>query len=61
MTDFLAALGLLFVIEGCLFAAFPTAARQAMMSAAATPEQVLRTIGLCSAVIGVLLIWLIRG
>ncbi len=30
MSDFLAALGLVFVIEGLVFAAFPAAAKRAM-------------------------------
>jgi uncharacterized protein YjeT (DUF2065 family) len=61
MTDLLAALGLVLAIEGCLFAAFPGAARQAMLSTAATPEASLRRIGLFSAVLGVILVWLVRG
>jgi uncharacterized protein YjeT (DUF2065 family) len=32
MSDFLAAFGLVFVIEGLIFAAFPGSAKKAMMS-----------------------------
>ena len=45
MTDFLAALGLVFVIEGLIFAAFPEAAKRAMKSVLETPDVSLRLIG----------------
>jgi uncharacterized protein YjeT (DUF2065 family) len=61
MSQFLVALGLLFVIEGLVFAAFPGAAKRAMESVLATPEGPLRLVGLVSATIGVVLIWLVRG
>jgi len=61
MTDFLAALGLVFVIEGLLFAAFPEAARRAAELVGKTPDQTLRTIGIVSACFGLVLVWLVRG
>jgi len=61
MTDFLAAFGLVFVIEGLIFAAFPGQAKRAMMSVLETPDGALRGIGLVAAVIGVILVWLARG
>jgi uncharacterized protein len=61
MSDFLAALGLVFVIEGLVFAALPTQAKRAMMSVLDTPEPTLRVIGLGSALIGLALVWLARG
>jgi uncharacterized protein YjeT (DUF2065 family) len=61
MTDFLAALGLVFVIEGLIFAALPGQAKRAMMSVLETPDSSLRGIGLGAAVIGVILVWLARG
>ena len=60
MSDFLIALGLVFAIEGLVFAAFPGAVKRAMASVLETPDSVLRIVGIVSAVIGVLLIWLIR-
>jgi uncharacterized protein YjeT (DUF2065 family) len=60
MIDFLAAVGLVFVIEGLIFAAFPTHAKKAMQSVIETPEATLRAVGIGSAVIGILLVWLIR-
>jgi uncharacterized protein YjeT (DUF2065 family) len=61
MSDFFAAVGLVFVIEGLLFAAFPGPAKRAMTSAMETPEAALRIIGIASAVLGVLVVWLVRG
>ena len=61
MIDFLAALGLVLVIEGLLFAAFPDAARRAVAAIANTPDQTLRTIGIISAFIGLAVVWLVRG
>ncbi len=61
MTDFLAALGLVFVIEGLVFAAFPAPAKRAMRSVLDTPEASLRIIGIGSAVIGLILVWLARS
>ncbi len=61
MFDFLAALGLVFVIEGLIFAAFPGPAKRAMASVLETPETTLRVIGIASAVIGVALVWLVRS
>jgi uncharacterized protein len=60
MSDFVAALGLVLVIEGILFAAFPVAAKRAMAAVLSTPETGLRITGLVSAVIGVLIVWLVR-
>ena len=61
MYDFLVALGLVFAMEGLVFAAFPGAAKRAMESVIETPESALRLVGLLSALVGVLLIWLVRG
>ena len=61
MSDFLAAFGLVFVIEGLIFAAFPGSAKKAMMSVLDTPEATLRAVGIGSAVVGVLVVWLARG
>jgi uncharacterized protein YjeT (DUF2065 family) len=42
MSDFLAALGLVFVIEGLIFAAFPESAKRAMTSVLETQDISLR-------------------
>ncbi len=60
MNEFLAAVGLVFVIEGLIFAAFPGPAKRAVASVLETPEQKLRVIGIGSAVVGVIVVWLAR-
>jgi uncharacterized protein YjeT (DUF2065 family) len=60
VTDFLVGVGMLLVLEGLLFAGFPEAMRKAMKSAMTSPDNMLRIIGLVSAVAGLLLIWLMR-
>lgn len=60
MTDFLAAIGLVFAIEGLLFAAFPGATRRAMETAAETPEHHLRITGLIAALLGVAIVYIVR-
>ena len=61
MTDFLAALGLVFIIEGLVFAAFPHTARRAVMAMTQTPDEAVRLVGLLSAVLGLTVLWLVRG
>jgi hypothetical protein len=61
MSDFLVALGLVFVIEGLVFAASPGMAKRAMASVLDTPEPSLRAIGVVCAVIGVVIVWIVRG
>lgn len=61
MNDFLAALALVFIIEGLVFAAFPTHARKAMQSVVETPEATLRIVGIGSAIVGLIAVWLVRG
>jgi uncharacterized protein len=61
MSDFLAAIGLVFAIEGICLAAFPSGVRRALASAAETPDARLRIAGIASALIGLLIVWLVRG
>ena len=61
MSDFIVALGLVFVIEGIAFAAFPGMAKRAVEAVNETPEATLRIIGLIGALIGLIVVWLIRG
>lgn len=61
MLDFVAALGLVFAIEGILFAAVPNLAKDALRSAAETPVDRMRLIGVGSAILGVFIVWMVRG
>ncbi len=59
--DFVVALGLVLALEGLLFAAFPGAAKNAMANVLETPDAILRGVGIACAVIGIAVIWLVRG
>lgn len=61
MADFIAALGLVLVIEGLTFAAFPAATRRALQALLEATDGNLRTAGVVAAVAGVLLVWFVRG
>ena len=58
--DFLIGVGILFVLEGILFAATPAFMRRAMKSALEAPDNILRVVGIASAIAGLVLIWLVR-
>ena len=61
MRDFLVAVGLVLAIEGLIFAALPGLAKGLAATALETPEGELRIAGIVSALLGVLVIWLVRG
>jgi uncharacterized protein YjeT (DUF2065 family) len=61
MSDFLVAIGLVFAIEGILFAAFPATVKRAVAHVVETPDPALRAIGIVSAVAGLVIVWLVRG
>ena len=58
--DFLVGIGMVLILEGLLFTANPNWMRSAMKSAMESPDNILRAVGLVSAVIGLILIWLVR-
>ncbi|MBN9262883.1 MAG: DUF2065 domain-containing protein [Hyphomicrobium sp.] len=61
MSDLVAALGLVLVIEGLLWAAFPSLTTRILKSVVETPEAVLRITGVVVLALGVLIVWLVRG
>ncbi|MGH6815959.1 MAG: DUF2065 domain-containing protein [Hyphomicrobiaceae bacterium] len=61
MNEFLVGFGLVLVIEGVLWAAFPQLAVRLLASVAGTPEQAVRLAGTVTAAAGVLVVWLVRG
>ena len=61
MTDLVVGLGLVLVVEGLLWAAFPGAGRHMLEVATNTPEPSLRLGGAVAMVLGVVVIWLVRG
>ena len=58
--DFIVGIGLVLVLEGVLFMASPEWMRAAMKSALSSPDNILRAVGLVSAVLGLILVWLVR-
>ena len=60
MADLLTALALVFVIEGILYALFPTRMREMVAQLLALPDRVVRWTGMTAAVLGVVAVWLIR-
>ena len=61
MSDFIVAVGLVLAIEGLLYAAFPQAAKRMATQALATTDGSLRIAGMVAAILGVLLVWAMRG
>lgn len=61
MDDLLAALGLVLVLEGAMYALFPQGMIQAMRRLPEIPPATLRLFGLVSVGLGWLLVKLIRG
>ncbi|GLK70438.1 DUF2065 domain-containing protein [Ancylobacter dichloromethanicus] len=61
MYDLIVALGLVLVIEGLVLAAAPGAVRRSAEAIGHLPDSPLRVAGIVGAVIGVAIVWLIRG
>ncbi|MEQ8747739.1 DUF2065 domain-containing protein [Pyruvatibacter sp.] len=61
MTDLLVAIGLVLVIEGLAYAAFPNAIRRMLAMVEQTPDASLRMGGLVAAVTGLVIVWLVRS
>lgn len=61
MSDLLVALGLVLVIEGLIYAAFPGALKRMMAVALEMPDANLRTGGVFAVALGVFVVWLVRG
>lgn len=61
MQDFLAAVGLVLVIEGLVYGGFPGLARKLATEVLSLPENALRIAGLAAIAIGVGIVWLVRG
>lgn len=61
MTTFLAAIGLMLVIEGALYALFPDAMRRAMAALLLMDEMQIRITAAITAAAGLLLVWLAIG
>ena len=61
MKDLYMALGLVLVIEGVTYALFPEGMQRAMTAMREMAPGALRMAGLFAAVVGVVIVWLIRS
>ncbi len=61
MSEFITAIGLVFVIEGLLYALAPGRLKSMMAMAEQLPEEMLRTGGLLSIGAGVAIVWVARS
>lgn len=61
MLDLVAALGLVLVLEGLLWALAPDLARRMLEAMAATPDRQLAAAGWMAVAAGALIVWLTRG
>jgi uncharacterized protein YjeT (DUF2065 family) len=61
MSEVVAAIGLVLVLEGVLYALFPDFMKRMAQQAIQTPGDTLRVAGVVSAALGVGLVWLVRG
>jgi len=59
--DLTIAFALVLVFEGVLYALFPLQMKKFMIKMVEMPVTILRNSGLAAAVIGVILVWLLRG
>jgi uncharacterized protein YjeT (DUF2065 family) len=61
MTDLLTGLALVLVIEGAIFALFPSRMRGLLEIMLKLPDYLVRRTGVVVLAVGVLAVWLIRG
>ncbi len=59
--ELITALGLVFVIEGLIWAAFPGAFQKLAALTSDMSEDQLRTVGALAIAFGVFIVWLVRG
>lgn len=61
VAELLTAFALILVIEGALYALFPQAMKRLLLHVMGMPVSSMRTVGLVSVIVGVVLVWLARG
>jgi uncharacterized protein YjeT (DUF2065 family) len=61
MADLLSALGLVLVLEGAAYALFPAQMQRMMERAVQLSPNLLRNFGLGAALVGLVLVWLVRS
>ncbi len=61
MDELLAAVGLVLVLEGLVYGAFPAFAKRLAAELMTMPESTLRIGGIAAMAAGVVIVWLVRG
>ncbi len=61
MADLLSALGLVLVLEGAAYALFPAQMQRMMERVMHLSTNLLRNFGLAAALVGLVLVWLVRS
>jgi uncharacterized protein YjeT (DUF2065 family) len=61
VADLATALGLVLVIEGVLYALAPEGMRSVLRAALDMPSETMRRFGLGAAMLGLVVVWLVRG
>jgi len=61
MSDLVVGLGMVFVIEGLLWALAPGLGARLLQTMAETPQNTVRVAGAVSVALGVFIVWLVRG
>lgn len=61
MSDLLAAVGLMLVLEGLLYAAAPGKMKQVLAQAIGASDEALRLAGVVALAAGVALVWIVRA
>jgi len=61
VSDFLAALGLVLVLEGLLYGGLPGLVKRMAADVIHLPEGLMRIVGLSVMALGVFIVWLVRG
>jgi uncharacterized protein YjeT (DUF2065 family) len=61
VSDFLAALGVVLVLEGLLYGGLPGLVKRMAADVIHIPESVMRVVGLSVMALGVFIVWLVRG
>ena len=61
MSDFLVAVGLVLVLEGLVYAAFPDLMKRMIFEMLTLPSSTLRSGGIMAMLIGVVIVYMIRG
>lgn len=61
MSDLIVALGLVLVIEGIIYGGLPQVAKRLAAEVLTIPDSTLRIAGIGAAILGLVIVWAVRG